>query len=43
MKNAKKLLSYSYFGFFTALLLSAPAMKRASWFRPRCASTFWTR
>ena len=25
MKNAKKLLSYSYFGFFTALLLSAPA------------------
>ena len=25
MKNAKKQLSYSYFGFFTALLLSAPA------------------
>ena len=25
MKKAKKLLSYSYFGFFTALLLSAPA------------------
>ena len=25
MKNAKKLLSYSYFGFITALLLSAPA------------------
>lgn len=26
MKNAKKLLSYSYFGFFTALLLSAPPL-----------------
>ena len=25
MKNAKKLLSYTYFGFFTALLMSAPA------------------
>ena len=24
MKNAKKLLSYTYFGFFTALLMSAP-------------------
>ena len=25
MKNTKKLLSYTYFGIFTALLMSAPA------------------